>query len=42
MLRAVKGETVEKQVVTDVVFVDPNSIGSVDFSDISAPEGFKS
>ncbi|WP_052702916.1 sugar ABC transporter substrate-binding protein [Paenibacillus beijingensis] len=40
-VRAVKGEAVEKEVVTDVVFVDQHSIASVDFSDISAPEGFK-
>ncbi|MDF2649553.1 MAG: hypothetical protein K0Q73_5358 [Paenibacillus sp.] len=40
-IKAVKGETVDKQVVTDVVFVDKTNIDSVDFSNISAPEGFK-
>ncbi|MDF2649555.1 MAG: hypothetical protein K0Q73_5360 [Paenibacillus sp.] len=38
---AVAGKSVEKQVVTDVLYVDKKGIDSVDLSEINAPDGFK-
>ncbi|AJY75188.1 TMAO reductase system protein TorT [Paenibacillus beijingensis] len=38
---AVAGKPVEKQVITDVLYVDRNGIDSVDLSEINAPDGFK-